>query len=414
MAEIYPFTAVLYQAKKGVDITPFVAPPYDVIDMQVRAALSRRDSHNIVQIILPEDPAGGDRYRAAAGYFQAWYEKGVFVSLEPKALYVWEQTFTYGGVEYTRRALVAKVGCRPYQRGGVMRHELTHRGPKEDRLRLYQATRAQFSQMFGIFKDDDGRVSAHLAKAATTKPLRTAAGDDGHTSRLFSIMDPALIRELQAILDPQTITMADGHHRYETAVAYYEQAGRAGHTLMVLVPSSDAGLLVLPTHRTVKLPPLEGGLETVLFPEFTVEAFPFKEWPALYGAAADAPERGLIVAVAPEQEKAYRIGWKPGLETVTLPARRAGMLGDVGVLHEGVFSKIAAAASLNQPDSLGYLHEAEEAVRVARARGEWAFLLRPTPVEGLMQVADEQEVMPQKSTYFYPKFLSGFVNARLD
>ncbi len=404
MAEIHPFHAILYRPGEGQDITPFVAPPYDVIDASGRAMLAGRDPHNVVQLTLPEAPEGADPYEEAARLFRAWTGEGVLQSRDTPALYVWEQEFRLGETTYNRRALVARVTCEPYRSGGVMRHEHTHRGPKEDRLKLFRATSVQFSQLFGIFPDGGGAAAALLDEAAGPEPLRTARGDDGHSSRLYGITNEQAIGRLQAILRGCTVTMADGHHRYETSVAYYQEQGRVGSTLMTLVPASDPGLMVLPTHRTIRLN-LDGqAFREGLGDEFSVDAYSLDDWPGLYQKAADQPSLGMVVAVAPQTGQAFQVGWKDD------GARR---LSDVEVLHERILPPIVASGTV-KTEHFGYFHDADGAVRAAAADGRWAFLLRPTSVETLLQVVEQQKVLPSKSTYFFPKFLAGFINARLD
>ena len=413
MAEIHPFPAILYRPETGADVTPFVAPPYDVIAPAARAALRERSPYNVVRLTLPEPSGDADRYQSAAELFHAWRQSGVFHTLEPPALYAWEQEFRQGDATHVRRALVARVTCEPYRPGGVMRHELTYAGPREDRLRLFRATAAQFSQIFGIFRDDQGEVAAQLNELADREPLQTARGDDGHVSRLFRLAGDETVRRLQASLRAGTITIADGHHRYETSVTYYRERGYPGSTLMTLVPDSDPGLVVMPTHRTVGLPLSEKAFRQALSGEFAVKAHPLESWPQLYREAADHPARGVILAVAPAAARVLRIEWPVGAETPAGPGRLEGRLGDVVVLHERILPRLAAAPRLDTED-FGYFHDAEAAVQAARASGRWAFLLRPTPVEALLRAAERQEVLPPKSTYFYPKFLAGFINAWLD
>ncbi|MBA7638980.1 MAG: DUF1015 family protein [Calditrichaeota bacterium] len=431
MAEIHPFPAILFRSESGSDVTSFVAPPYDVIDSTARAVLRDRHPCNVVRLTLPEAPSvptlgrdsgspvglrpegqvppGGDCYQEAARLFHEWLRSGVLQILETPALFMWEQEFSLGDATYTRRALVAKVTCEPYRPGGVMRHEHTHAGPRADRLRLFQATGAQFSQIFGIFEGDED-LAARLAEAGDQEPLQTARGDDGHLSRLFYITDEETIGALQASLQERTITIADGHHRYETSVAYYQELGRMGSTLMTLVSSSDPGLVVLPTHRTVGFPVDGQALCRALAGKFAVDIHPLESWPRLYQEATNDPDSGIILAVAPAAAQVFRIGWQDGNGSRAKPGRE---LGDVVALHERILPHLPGAGRLDT-ETFGYFHDAEEAVEAAKASGRWAFLLRPTPIEALLQAAEQQEVLPPKSTYFYPKFLAGFVNARLD
>ncbi len=383
-----------------------------MIDSAARAVLRDRDPCNVVRLILPETSHGGNPYQEAARLFNDWQQSGVLQTLEKPALYLWEQEFNLGDATYTRSALVAKVTCEPYRPGGVMRHEHTHAGPKADRLKLFQATGAQFSQMFGIFEGDE-ELTARLAAVSEQEPLQTARGDDGHFSRLFGITDEETISALQASFKERTITIADGHHRYETSVAYYQELGRTGSTLMTLVPSSDPGLVVLPTHRTVGFTIDDQAFHKALAGEFAVEVHPLENWPRLYQEAAGNPDSGIILAVPPAADQVFHIGWQDRSGSAARPGKPDRELGDVVVLHEHILPRLPVAGRLDTA-TFGYFHDAEDAVEAARATGRWAFLLRPTPVEALLKAAEHQVVMPPKSTYFYPKFLAGFINAMLD
>ena len=202
--------------------------------------------------------------------------------------------------------------------------------------------------------------------------------------------------------------MADGHHRYETTQAYYQRQGRTGSALMTLVPGSDPGLVVLPTHRITALSLKTGELASRLAPGITAEVYPLERWAALYDGLANDPAAGGLVAVAPGESKCVLI----------IPANIQGGQSAVGscdadFLHEAILPRLSETER-DGPRKHIYRHEAEAAVREAAERGGWAFLLRSVSVETLIQVAHEQAVLPAKSTYFYPKFMSGFVNANLD
>ncbi|MCH8837165.1 MAG: DUF1015 domain-containing protein [Candidatus Marinimicrobia bacterium] len=410
MAIIHTLAAVLFRPEKAGDVTQFVAPPYDVIPVEGRKELLERSPHNIVRLILPEAGEGNDRYQQAARLYRRWRDKGILQVDRHKGLYIWEQEFTIDGQPFTRRALVAKVTCGPYQPGGVMRHELTQAGPKADRLALFEATDAQFSQMFGIFPDQGGDIRELLAEATQAEPCRTAGYDQGQVSRLYRIAEPAVIQSLKDALAGLTITMADGHHRYETTRTYYERRGYSGTALMTLVPGSDPGLAVLPTHRVTTAPVEAAKLQETLADHFEVAAYDWSRWQELYAQLRNNNSTSGIVAVAPAEKLCFQIGW-----AATSPAGEvAASRGEVAVLHETLLPQLEAATQPGEPLVYNHHHQAEAAVREAADQGQWAFLLRPVSVQRLFDLADRQAVLPPKSTYFYPKFLSGFVNADLD
>ncbi len=407
MAEIHTFSAVLYHPETGNDVTPFVAPPYDVIAEDERPAFRQRSPHNVVRLILPEGADDRDRYQQAAWLYREWREQGILKADTRPRLYVWEHEFTLAGATVIRRALTAKVTCGAYQPGGVMRHELTHKGPKVDRLALFEATGAQFSQMFGIVPDSTGEVRELLAAATAGEARQTASADTGQHSRLFDVDEPSAKR-IQQLLEGETITMADGHHRYETTQAYFQRKGRIGSALMTLVPGSDPGLVVLPTHRITALSLKTGDLASRLTPGITAEVHPLERWAALYDGLVNDPAAGGLVAVAPGESKCVLIS-----PSNSEGGQSAADNCDADFLHEAILPRLAETEGGVIREHI-YRHEAEDAVREAAERGGWAFLLRPVTVETLIRVAHEQAVLPAKSTYFYPKFMSGFVNADLD
>ncbi|MCK4577187.1 MAG: DUF1015 domain-containing protein [Candidatus Marinimicrobia bacterium] len=410
MAEIFPFKAIVYNPIGGRDVSSLVAPPYDVIDPGDRARLMARDQHNIARLVLPEPSGGLSKYENAARQYKSWKNNAVLSIDDNPALYVWEQRFKIAGQDYTRRALVAKVSAKPYAVGGVMRHEHTHAGPKADRLALFQATGAQFSQMFGIFPDQGGSVTELLLRASEGSAMIQANGDDGQRSRLFRINDRAAVARLRELLAPQTITMADGHHRYETTLAYYEQIGRDGTTLMALVPDSDPGLVVLPTHRVINLPEYPSVVANLTGSGFTVRQYDLDQWERQYREAEEDHQKRSVVAVSPSQNRTDVISWSADGKVDAIYRSS----GDVGVLHAVILKTLARADDTSTPLDFTYIHEADAAVAEAGKQGACAFLLRPISVRLLLKLAERQEVMPAKSTYFFPKFLSGFVSAELD
>lgn len=412
MASIHPFKGIIYAPPASGDITPLIAPPYDVIDSGQREQLANRDPHNIVHLILPQAPGGSDIYASAAGQFNEWLSEEILTISDTPVMYVWEQEYNHDGDLFRRRALVTRVDCNPYQIGGVVGHERTHSGPKEDRLRLFKATAAQFSQVFSIFNDGDHRVTPVLAETTEKEPLLVARGDDGHASGLYLLDDKSVIASLQEMLAGKTILIADGHHRYETSLAYYQESGQSGATLMTLVPDSDPGLIVLPTHRVISLPVTAADFHSSLPRGFSAEIYDQAEWARLYAEAMDNPDQGLLTAVAPGEGLTLRIKWQldtlPSVQDTSSPRLRS----DAVILHEHLLGGIPVLK--HEAIKSTYIHEAGEAVQRAGEIDGWTFLLRPTTTETLLKIAERGEILPPKSTYFFPKFLSGFINAYLD
>jgi len=332
-----PFRALRYNASAG-NLADLVAPPYDVIGPQERDALARRSPHNVVHLTLPDSP------EAAAKALAAWRERGVLREEEP-ALWWIEQTYTGpDGVERTRDGIAGAIEATPYSAGEVLPHERTHAGPKEGRLKLLRATETELEPIFLLY-DGDPPVSRPDGEPAFEV-------DDGQVrTRVWQL--PAQEIEL-----PGPLLIADGHHRYETAVAYREEHPEAKHTFAVLVSMRSPGLEIFPTHRVV--PDLDGEPDAIMTSNWDRDAL------ALY-------QRGNFFRVESDDE---------------LDAREVDRYGS----------------------EFEYTPSAQEAIdAVDSGLYEAAFLVRAPTVAQVAEFAKRGETMPQKSTFFYPKLTSGLL-----
>ncbi|MDQ6817328.1 MAG: DUF1015 domain-containing protein, partial [Actinomycetota bacterium] len=250
MGEIQPLRALHYDLERVGGLENVLAPPYDVIDEAQRAELEGRSPYNAVRIDLP---VGGDRYRGAARTLADWRSKGVVVRDPKPALWAVEQTYVGpDGRERSRRGFLARVRVEDYGPGRIRPHERTHPAPREDRLQLMRATRANLSPIFSLYADPSGCAWEALGPATREPPVGQATDSDGTVTRLWRVGDPEVIAMVAAALRDAELLIADGHHRYETARAYADEIGGEGehrYTLMCLVALEDPGLTVFPTHR---------------------------------------------------------------------------------------------------------------------------------------------------------------------
>ncbi|MBA3437147.1 MAG: DUF1015 domain-containing protein, partial [Thermoleophilaceae bacterium] len=253
MAEIQPLRTLRYDTKSVGSLEAVIAPPYDVIDDELRDRLLAKSPFNVVEVDLPRAPGGGDPYQHAEEVFEAWREQGVLVRESEPALWVLEQHYTApDGGEQRRRGLFARVLVEDYGPGRIRPHERTHPGPKEDRLSLTRATRANLSPIFSLFADPDNAAAEAMEAAAAAEPFASAADHEGTRNTLWRVADPQAISILQGALAGAELLIADGHHRYETARVYAEEVGGEGehrYVLMLLCSLSDPGLTIFPTHR---------------------------------------------------------------------------------------------------------------------------------------------------------------------
>lgn len=413
MAEIQPLRALHYDPSAAGPLDRLTAPPYDVIDAAQRQALVAKSPHNVVEIDLPE---GADPYGRAAELLDEWRLRGLVVQDSEPALWALTQTFAGpDGSERTRHGFFAKVRIEEYGAGRIRPHERTHPAAKEDRLRLMRATRANLSPIFTLYPDAEGRAWSALEPVTEQSPWGEVTDEEGTTHRLWRVTDRRAIEEAQTALVDAELLIADGHHRYETARVYAEEIGGEGehrYVLMCLVSMSDPGLAVFPTHRLV------GGLdadrrhrlEEVLRREFELtEVSPDELVPSAQNG--DLPSFGFLEAGS---ERALRLE----LTSADVADRAlAGHSDSYRRLDTAVLEKLVLedALGLTEDDishqrGLGYARDLDQARALLRT-GEYdlAFLLRPTPVEQVQAVAAAGETMPPKSTYFYPKLLSGLL-----
>ena len=411
MAEVLPLHAVHYDLGKVGALTVVVAPPYDVIDDRQRAQLVARSPHNVVELDLPRDPGGGDPYEHAAELLRQWTDDGILTRDEDPTIWALEQEYTApDGSRLTRRGFLARVKLAPYGEG-IRPHERTQPGPKEDRLRLTRATRHNLSPIFALHPGDAWR---HLETAVSADPWGEVTDDDGTIHRVWRIGDPAVHEEIATELAPGELLIADGHHRYETSLAYQREVGEGGpadYVLMALVSLEDPGLTVFPTHRLISGladdPAKQEALGTGLKEVFDVEEVPTDQLDP-----GDTEGVGVFGYIDSHFKRGFRLRLRD-------KARTDELLGDhslayreldAAILEELVLKDILGMSTedIAAKRGLGYTPSIDEALaKLDSGDYQAAFLLRPTPVEQVRAVAAEGETMPPKSTYFFPKLLTG-------
>jgi uncharacterized protein (DUF1015 family) len=413
MADVTPLRALHYDLATVGSLDDVAAPPYDVVDPEQRARLAARSPYNVVHVDLPEaGPDAGDPYANAAAILERWQQEGAVVRDEQPALWTLTQEYEApDGRTLTRRGVLARVRVEDYGPGRIRPHERTHPGPKEDRLRLTRATRANLSPIFSLYDDPHGAADALQAAA---EPFAELRDDEGTLDRLGRVTDPAAVEAFQQGLADAELLIADGHHRYETARAYADEVGGEGehrHVLMCLVALQDEGLTVFPTHRLIRdtTPATQEALGTTLRELFEVEEIDRAE---LRPPDGDGPlTMGYIDS---HFQRAFRLRLRDqatadeALADMPEPYRRL----DTAVLEALVLS---GPLGLSEDDiahlrGLGYSRTDEEALRlVLDGTYDAAFFLRSTPVQQVRDIAAAGVNMPPKSTFFYPKVPTGLL-----
>lgn len=433
MVDISPFRALRYHLDDGRDLSRVLAPPYDVISDALRDELYARDPHNVVRIDYgrPESGDGpGSVYERAAQWLRAWQAEGVLKEDAAPALYVLAQTFVGpDGVERTRTGFFSRARLTRFDEGPILPHERTLKGPKEDRLKLYRATRTNLSSIFGAFRDPDGAVRRGLEAARARAPLATGRMD-GVTNELYGLDDEEVLRALTATFRDKKLYIADGHHRYETGLAYRDERraelGRVDpdapyeHILMFAAAVEDPGMVIFPTHRLVHgLAAFDvAALLRRLEPFFELRPAP-ADPSAAFRALEDAGREGnaFILVTGTARHLLVRTPGRAPAARAHLPAHPALQNLDVSVLHALVLELglgIDQAAQSAQTN-LRYSKSFDDALLAAGAGSgvQAVFLMNPTRMDEVIHVAESGEVMPQKSTYFMPKLPTGLVMAPL-
>jgi uncharacterized protein (DUF1015 family) len=418
MADVQPLRALHYDPTVVGPLADVVAPPYDVIDASQRAALIARSPFNVVAVDLPESgPGGGDQYATAGELFESWQLQGALVRDESPALWVHTQDYTGpDGLTRTRRGFFCRVRIEDYGPGRVRPHERTHPGPKEDRLRVTRATRANVSPIFSLYSDPEQAAWRALSPTTEQQPFAEITDADGTVHRLWRVGEPDAIATVRAATDGAELLIADGHHRYETMHSYADEIGDEGehrYILMCLVALEDPGLTVFPTHRLVR--GLDDArwqaLDAALARDFEISTVAVEDLAPPPGDGSTPLELGFVDS---RKQELMRLALKDqAIADAALPEYSDAYRHlDTGVL-ETLLLKNALGYSdddIAHFNGLFYARDTEEALAMVRS-GEYdaAFVMRPTPVQQVRDVAAAGENMPPKSTYFFPKLLTGLL-----
>jgi uncharacterized protein (DUF1015 family) len=411
MADLQPLRTLRYEPSVAGPLEDLIAPPYDVIDAELRAQLAARSPYNVVEIDLPPS------YDQAAATMADWRERGVLVHEDEPAVWVLRQDYIApDGSNRSRTGFLARVRVDDYGPGRIRPHERTHPGPKEDRLKLTRATRTNLSPIFTLFPDPDGIAEKATTRIAGTNPFATAADLDGTENTLWRSADDDLVAELQMALADAELLIADGHHRYETARVYAEEVGGEGehrYVLMLLCSLSDPGLLVFPTHRLLT-GLKDDSAKQLAIREVLTNDFEVEQLDDVSQLEPPADRRVAFGYMDSFHKQPYRVTLKDqsiadrALDGMPEPYRRL----DTAVLEALV---LRGALEMSEDDishlnGLDYSKDLDDAIdAVQTGRADAGFFMRATPVEAVREVAETGESMPPKSTFFYPKVPTGLV-----
>ena len=427
MADIRAFRGFRYDLGQVGSLSEVVAPPYDVVGPTLQQKLYERSPYNAIRIELSKDEPGDteseNKYTRAANTLREWIAEHVLRQDTARSLYVYEQEFEAEGTTYIRRGFFARVRLEPFGEGKVYAHEETMSGPKEDRLKLYRATGFNLSPLFGMYPDADGEVFRVLEPFTLNKPPVVANDHLGVVHRLWTITDSHTISTVIGLMGPKPVYIADGHHRYETGVKYLEERKAAGEvqddespanfTLMMLVGMTDPGLVILPTHRLIS------GLENVSSEQLEKVLADYFDIVQRCGTDAKAAWEHIQMDGA---QTALGFCTVSDGQWFVAKLRDAAVMAElvpdhspewqglgVSVLHKLVIDKLLRE-KLGGTPICRYVHLLKEVTDdVDEKKCQIAVLVPPVTMEHVEEIAGHLEKMPPKSTYFYPKLLTGMV-----
>lgn len=418
MAEIKPFKGIRYNRQIIDDLSKVVCPPYDVISPEDRIYYHALHPHNYIRLVLGEDletdTQHDNRFTRAARYLNEWLSEGILIQDSEPAIYVYQQEFYLESKKRTVRGFTCAVRLHEYSEGVILPHENTLAKPKSQLIQLMRAVRANLDSVYGLYDDEDGTVESILRESTAREPAAVAVDKDGVKHTLWLLTDQSRISTIVESLRERPIAIADGHHRYETSLAYREECRSSepatkelpcDYTLMTLVNVRQDDLTVFPTHRVVK------GLNPDTFNHFEEELgtlFVIEPSSAhtLLNDMRSRQALGMYVA-----DKAVTLKAKPesyDLITGSAASRRL----ELNVLHRLILDRMLGIdeEKLRNQTHIYYTRDAAEAIRLVQSgAAQIAFLLNNIDVKSVLDIATAGERMPQKATYFYPKLISGLV-----
>lgn len=443
MAVIAPFRGLTYNFRVKRNLSSLVAPPYDVISENEQEAYYQADPHNVIRLILGEKRVGDsdwdNRYTRAAEYFRRWESEGTLIRANQPCLYITSLTFDPGDGkgQRTRWGIITLVRIEDENAGVILPHERTFSAHREDRLKLMRACSAQFSQIFGLYEDPDNTVLDACKKAIDSAPQIAFDLEDGTKHRMWILQSPPLFKQLADAMAEKAILIADGHHRYETSCNFRNvMRARYGsrpanrsyeYVMMYLSDMSDKGLTILPSHRLIKTAPnfqLDPFLENVRS-RFEIEHFPFsgvnipQERTVLQQRLKEAGRLNTAIAFYEHGSgQCYLFSLKPtAMEKMNGDLHPALKKLDVLVLSRLVLQSALGFTKKDLDNDEIFNYQSSMAAAISHVRcGDYqmAFLLNPTKIEHVKEIASNSLVMPRKSTYFYPKVVTGLVFNKID
>ncbi|NIP99365.1 MAG: DUF1015 family protein [Nitrospinaceae bacterium] len=424
MVDVVPFHGLRYDENKSGPLSQLIAPPYDVIRPDLQEDLYGRNPHNVVRLILgkqyEDDTGDNNRYTRSAGVFRGWRGSGVLKTDPEPSFYVYSQEYTFNGQSNNRVGFFARVRLEDFSEGNICPHEFTLAKAKKDRANLIRACRANFSPVFGLFSDPEGVIDRKLADATQGAPLAEIE-EDGVTHRMWRVTDPATLEFLTRAFEEKKVYIADGHHRYETSLAYHREHGGevpdSAHVMMFLTNLDAQSLAIYPIHRQLKCPqPFDrNAFVKQLEPYFSVEALAKNQTAdQLTATLEEAGKKGTAFCAYLGGGDALLLSLKDHEKVVPFMEEDAPDLKvlDVYQLHTLVLRQLLDIDT-RKPEHQQYItynvRTGEAMANVDAGKFDLVIFMNATRMDQVRDLAERGIRLPQKATYFYPKLLSGLV-----
>ncbi len=416
MVDIRPFKAIRYTKKAG-DPEKLITQPYDKIDSELQNEYYRKSPYNYCRLILPIET---NKYEMAKQLIKQWLKEGIMLKDTEPAIFISRQEFILEGKKHERTGVIAALRLYNYDENMVFPHEGTYKAPKADRLNMLRAVQKDLEPVFLIYSDSERKTIAFLQDAAKAKPSLQVTDSLDVTHTVWRVVDPEKIRQLQAGFAGKSMVITDGHHRYESALAYRNEMRSQGDWtegsafnfhMSYMVPVEEEGLVVLPTHRLLK------GFK--LTPEVVKELRRFFDLTEIKNKTAEALENYLKSRINQhafcvyDGLKAYGLTLKHDkvvFDFINENVSKETKTFDVVILRDIVFKFVLKTGELNFDDTILYARWTKEAVdKVNRGEASIAFLVNPVSARTVVEIAQQHELLPEKSTDFYPKMVSGLM-----
>ena len=436
MADIRPFRGVHYNQSLVNDLAAVICPPYDIITPQMQPELYQRNEYNFVRLELarelPQDTTKENKYTRSAAVLEQWLRQGVLEVDETPTIYLHDHYFVHQGKEYRRRGIISRVRLEEWNKMMVRPHEGTLAGPKGDRLNLLWALEANTSSILALFEDQGQRIASLLTTQERGKPVISFSTANGERHNVWAITEAEVINQIGSSLSNQPLYIADGHHRYESALAYRRErracssavSGDEGFNfvMMTLVDFADPGLIILPPHRLVRgvAKSTFAGLLTNLKTLFDIEELPLgmpDVWQRVDDFLTEEAGQVRLILFGLTKEHLFLLRLRDIATTSQMmPYFHSELYKrlDVSIVDHVILEELLGLSHDREEAFLAYSYDRLDAVnKVLRQEYQLAFLLSPVRAEVIKAIADAGDRMPRKSTYFYPKLPSGLVLHRL-